>query len=297
MSRLRTTRAFLFFAVIAAALGLFANTARAAGAGNDHTVLILDTTVIGGASSVEATKAAAQGLTVEIATAAQWTAKSAADFTTYRALILGDPSCSTSAASMAAAEVSRTTWSPAVNGNIIIIGTDEVFHSGTGGADTLTNNGIAFAAAQVGKTGLFVSLSCYYTSSTPTPVTVIDQFGTFTAQAAPGCFDDAHIVASHPALVGLTDAGLSGWGCSVHEVFTTFPTASFSPLVIAKGVTGAGSLTFADGTSGIPYILASGAGLVPVGTTVTEIPTLSFWMLVLMALTLAAASVLVLKRR
>lgn len=297
MSILRTTRAFLVFAVLAAAVGLFANTARAAGAGDDHTVLILDTTVVGGAASVEATKATAQGLTVEIATAAQWSAKSAADFATYRALILGDPACSTSAASMAAAEVTRTTWSPAVNGNIIIIGTDEVLHSGTGQADTLTNNGIAFAAAQLGKTGLFVSLSCYYYASTATPVTVLDQFGTFTVTETGSCFNDAHIVASHPALTGLTDAGLSNWSCSVHEVFRTFPTASFSPLVIAKGITGAGSLTFADGTFGVPYILASGAGLVPVGTTVTEIPTLSFWMLVLMALTLAAASVLVLKRR
>src|SRR3989344_6713356 len=79
--------------------------------------------------------------------------------------------------------------------------------------------------------------------------------------------------AVHPALAGLTDASLSNWSCSVHNAFDSFP-ADFLPLVIAKGIGGAGSLVFADGSFGVPYILARGKELSPVacGNGILESP-------------------------
>ncbi|MGE5344563.1 MAG: DUF11 domain-containing protein, partial [Acidithiobacillales bacterium] len=134
-----------------------------------------------------------------------------------------------------------------------------------------SKNAIAFAANITGKTGLMVSLSCYYTSTTPpVPATVLDQFGSFMVGEAGGCFNDAHIVAVHPVLSGLTDADLQNWSCSVHEIFTAFPSPTFVPLAIARGVTGTGSLSFADGSSGVPYILAKGSGLQPVGLNILK---------------------------
>src|ERR1700674_5005217 len=69
-------------------------------------------------------------------------------------------------------------------------------------------------------------------------------------------------------MVGLTNATLSGWGCSVHEGFTTWD-ASFLPLAIATDSTPPPAVphnfTAADGNSGFPYILARGKTVVPIG--------------------------------
>ncbi|MCI0637250.1 MAG: hypothetical protein L0206_25540 [Actinobacteria bacterium] len=100
-----------------------------------------------------------------------------------------------------------------------------------------------------------------------------------------GCFDDAHIVATHPALAGLTDATLSNWSCSVHEGISSWPI-NFEVLVIAENAIG-GNYNAPDGTIGFPYILARGVEVIsdillspdvavnPVGTdhTVTALVT------------------------
>ena len=85
-----------------------------------------------------------------------------------------------------------------------------------------------------------------------TPVPVLDQFGAFTVTGV-GCYNNAHIVAAHPALTGMTDASLSNWSCSVHEAFDGFP-GSFLPLVIANGIA-QGAINFPDGSSGPPVDL------------------------------------------
>ena len=236
--------------------------ALVATAANAGTVLILSTTVTGGASSREAQAAVAAGHTVEIATPAQWALKTAAQFDAYDALILGDPTCGGpgTAPYIGAAEANRMIWSPVIDGNIVVIGTDEVFHHTQGGSQ-LTTSAVTFAADAAGKTGLMVSLSCYYHDTAPlTPIPVLDQFGTGFKASGVGCFNNAHIVATHPALIGLTDASLSNWSCSVHEAISAFPS-DFLPLAIARNVGGPGSMTFPDGSFGIPYILARGEGL------------------------------------
>ncbi|HXV33863.1 MAG TPA: hypothetical protein VD769_07620 [Gaiellaceae bacterium] len=250
--------------VTALVAGVAAITAGAASAGP---VLVLGPTVTGGMASDEALAAIAAGHTVEIADNTQWAAKTAAEFDAYDALIMGDPTCAGaggSAPNIAAAEANRTTWSPLIDGNIVIIGTDEVFHRSQGGLQ-LTNSAVAFAGAAAGKTGLMISLSCYYhdLSGVTHSIPVLDQFGTFTSVGV-DCYNDAHIVATHPALGALTDANLSNWSCSVHNAFAAFPS-SFLTLAIAENISGPYTQTYPDGTFGVPYILARGEGLVPIG--------------------------------
>jgi cysteine-rich repeat protein len=253
---------------LASALSFSAHSASAPDA---NSVLILDTTVTGGMASVEAVKAAALGKTPVVVDALTWSGMTATEFASYQALVLGDPTCGGSGGVTSpwldAAIANRTVWGPVVTGKVSIhIGTDPVFHytlGGKPGAGTLIENGLDLAASVPGETGLYADLSCYYHGVAPgTPVPLLDFLGVFTVTGV-GCYNDAHIVATHPALAGLTDADLSNWSCSVHEAFDSFP-AGFIPLAIAEGVTGAGSLSFPDETSGIPYILASGEGVAPI---------------------------------
>lgn len=224
--------------------------------------LILGPTVSGGNSSLEAKAAQSAGLTVNVVDNATWESMTTADFAQYRVIIIGDPTCTADPAVATAATMTTSVWGPAVNGNVIINGTDPAFHAPyEPGAGVMITKSVAFAASQAGKTGLYVSLSCEYISdSTPTQVAVLNALadGPFDAKQASGCYNQVHIVATHPALAGLTDADLSNWSCSVHEVFTTWP-ADFTVLAIAEGL---GSVyTASDGTVGTPYVLARGAGL------------------------------------
>jgi hypothetical protein len=234
------------------------------GAANDHTVLILGTTVTGGSSSQEAQAAIRRGYDVEVADNNAWLAKSQSDFATYRALIIGDPTCTGDQGVLSAAVNSESKWGPVVNGNVIINGTDPVYHSYLAGPRTLTDNSVGFAVdGGAGKTGMYISLSCEYNSAPDSGqvVPLLDAFsptpGTFKVREV-SCYNNVHIVATHPALTGLTDAALSGWSCSVHEAFTSW-APDFSVLAIAKDL--GSSYTATDGTVGTPYILARGAGL------------------------------------
>lgn len=262
----------------------------AGNAPSSNSVVVLATTVTGGASSVEAVEAIALGYDVVINNAATWGAMTQANFASYRAIILGDPSCQTNATPLAAAVTNRTTWSPAVTGNMIIIGVDTAVHttagsSGTGGRE-LTHDGIAFAAADPTRTGAYITLSCYYYSQvTAIPLPLLDQFGTgFVVEKAPSNFNNSHIVATHPAFVGLTDSELSNWNQSVHEIINQWPV-TFQVFAIAPNV---GSVfTATDGTVGTPYIVTRGATVLtsiqlgpvsatnPVGTTHTVTATIS----------------------
>jgi cysteine-rich repeat protein len=258
---------------------------RALGAANDHTVLILSTTVVPdpedpSGRSPEQILAEAAGLTVELANEASWGGKSTADFASYRAVILGDPSnpdCQTDTTPIAAAEANRAVWGPAITGNVIVAGAAPVFAELVTGrrddASLVTDGAIRFATAQAGKTGAYISLSCYYPVG-PTPVTVLEPFNspsaTFTVSPA-GCFDPVHKVADHPTLAAITDIVISDWACSAREAFETFPIASFLPVAIDVTSSDPGALPFADGTTGVPYIVARGVTPVGCGNGVVDV--------------------------
>ncbi len=224
-------------------------------AASGEVVMLSTTEGTGLASAFEAA-----GETVVRKTPGEWAAMTAADFDAFDAIVLGDPSCQ-GLGPAAAAETNAATWSSVVDGNVLVIGTDEVFHRGQGG-QALMDKGASFVVAKAGKTGAYISLSCYYhadPSAPPiSPVPMLEGFGAFTVRGV-GCFDDAHIVASHPSLDGLTDATLSNWGCSVHEAFNAWPLA-FEVLAIAEGIDA--FFTAPDGSTGTPYILARGVEVI-----------------------------------
>jgi cysteine-rich repeat protein len=237
---------------------------------NANSVLILSSL---DADGFYAARATALGLTVVNATDAEWGARTTADFATFKAIIIGDPDCGGSPPTAAVANAA--VWGAAIDGPVLVIGTDEYFHSSQGG-QTLATSGIGFVTSgTAGQTGAYISLSCYYEDTTPpAAVPLLAPFGVFTVEGNLDCYNDSHIVAVHPALSGSTDATLSNWSCSVHEVFRSFPSSTFLPLAIAENISGVGNLTFADGTNGVPYILASGGGVTPVlcGNGIVQAP-------------------------
>lgn len=255
----RSRLPLLLAAVLAVSGGWLVATPSAEAAPNDNAVLILSTSVVGGAASEEAIYAMSLGFTVDVVDPGTWAGMSVADFGSYRAIILGDPSCGygNPSAYIGAAEDNASTWGPAIDGNVIIIGTDPVFH----GKTLMIHNAIDLVTAEPGKTGAYVSLSCYYAGSAPgTPVPVLDglsTFGSFTASGVAGCFDNVHVVADHPALAGMDDAYLSNWGCSVHDGIDGWPSDF---IVLALATTG-GAFTAPDGTVGTPYIMARGESI------------------------------------
>jgi hypothetical protein len=122
-----------------------------------QSVLILSTSVNGGASSAEAAAVPA-GDTVTVVSPATWDAMTTAQFAAYSAIVIGDQSTTSCASSAPADAVSTAaTWGAAVTGNVTVTGTAPVF-AGAAGAPLVTD-GIAYALAGTG-TGLYVSLNC-----------------------------------------------------------------------------------------------------------------------------------------
>jgi len=246
-----------------------ASVARAAGAADANTVLLLDTSVAGGSTSLEATTAAGQGFTVEVADATAWAAKTAADFATYRAIILGDAGCVTDTSPYQAALANKAVWGAAVTGNVLVTGNDPTIHAAQGGG-TLIANGILFATAQPAKTGALIALGCAYGTADPgTAVPLLDAFasGGFAASGL-GCFNTAHVVASHPALAGLTDTLLSNWDCSAREGFDRWPADFIVVAIVDNANT---SFVASDGSVGSPYILGRGDQLAVRGLSVAPV--------------------------
>jgi hypothetical protein len=242
--------------------------AGTASAAKNGKVLILETTVSGGSSSLEAQAAEAAGEGVQLASASQWESLTTAQFAEYDAVVIGDPTCPSGEASIAAANANAATWNAAIGGNVIVIGTDPVYHSGFGitGAMELIKKGVAFAVEKKGQTGAYVDLSCYYASAgagTAAPMIAhLSEFGGFKVYGQflfSACPEESHIVASSPALAGLTDEALSHWTCSAHEAFEEWP-ADFEVLAINKNI--GSNYTASDGTVGGPYILSRGATVI-----------------------------------
>jgi Bacterial Ig-like domain (group 3) len=244
---------------------------RAAASGPQ--ALILGATV-SGAPSVEQTSLENQGWTVTVADDATWGAMSRPQFAVYQLLVFGDPTCGGDPSIQAAAVGNESTWAPVVNGNVIVMGTDPVFHLmvGEAGAGALIDHALAYAGAQPGRTGAYVDLSCYYNdgSNDAQNSPLLDGLEPgFTMYSENNCSASIHVAAAAQQLIGVTDAELSNWGCSVHEFFGTWPS-DFVPYAIDTAATGTPASGICpnpayqapDGsTPGCPYIVGRGGGL------------------------------------
>lgn len=217
---------------------------------------------------------------------ATWSSQTTAAFAAFDAIVFGDqPECFDDPSRWSTAVANKDVWSAAVTGNIIINGTDPDYHDKT----LFVHQSVQFAMDGIAPgPGLYVSLSCAYHQSTREAVQVelLAGLGNFVVRSVGHdfCPSSAHKVATHPALDEIDDAYLSGWGCSTHEGFDSWP-ASFAPLAIITDAEVA-NYTASDGRKGLVYILASGAkplgisldpvkGSSPVGTTHTVTATLT----------------------
>ena len=218
----------------------------------------------------------AQGWTVTVATAAQWDAMTQAQFASYQLLVLADPDCG-SVSSISSAVSNESTWAPAVNGSVLLIGTDPIFHeAGLPSSGTtpdpakLIYQGLAYAGAQPGKTGLYLDLSCYYAGAgANTAAPILDGLESGFKVTGAGCTSSIHVVAAAQQLIGVTDADLSNWSCSTHEYFYTWPS-DFVPYVLDTTDSCPHLYSPPDGSAaGCPYILARGGGISAGGVTLT----------------------------
>lgn len=282
-------------AAILAAAGFFFRTSPtvsiAAASPPQRTALINDSTVTGGANSPEAQAAAAQGFAVTVVTDSQWQAMSQAQFASYDLLILGDPTCKSTANAAANAAV----WAPVVMGtaggrtlagNRVLIGTDPVYHVTFGNPDpggvnsprgTIIRTGIAFAGKQPGRTGLYFDTSC--SGPHPTILAALNLLstgtGAWTNGAAPPCGGSVSLIASEPSFATLTTASLQGWSCSVHETWPTF-RSDWSALAVATDTTTKPTCGVDPNTGasacGQAYILIAGSSIVVVSGSISVTP-------------------------
>jgi hypothetical protein len=206
----------------------------------------------------EQTLAQAAGLTVGVADAVTWSTMRSADFASYKAIVFGDPTCGGNLQDYDAANANKSVWSPVVTGPAIVIGTDPIFHQAqmtAAGmpidAKRLITNGINYAASG-SSTGLYVTLSCYYAgASDGTIVSYLSGIGTFQVGGQGGSANAVTIVdTSHPAMLGLSNGGLSNWSESVHAFFTSGLSSYPSTFhELASGLRPSNSTSY-------PYIIA-----------------------------------------
>ena len=195
------------------------------------------------------------GATSTIADDTKWRGMKTADFAKFDLIVIGAPDTSLStnsmptAAMLLAAFETRTEWSAAVNGRIVVLGLDPSWHAGKGTAGAVTFQKAALQWLATGPTG---STALYVNSDWA--VRKLDFLGPFGAfSSSPGSSDKITITkTTDPIMTGSTDSSLSGWGASGHSLIT-FP-AGF--VGVADGTTNSGTV----GTVAITRDAAACAG-------------------------------------
>jgi hypothetical protein len=259
--------------------------AATAPAATQPQALVLGDVVTGGASSIEATDAAALGFKVTVVDGVTWDAMTAAQFASYQLLIVGDPygpiaggtvDCTTGRTYMAAAIANAPVWGHVVlasGGNVAINGTDPGYHNSVGipGATKLISASEGYAGAVSGATGAYVSLGCsdafgavgqtipMLDSLTTAPAGTFKDEGLNTTGI---CENNIKIVTFSGPTAALSDGDLSGWTCSVHESFDSVPP-DYTPLAIALDASTKNVCATVTGTQycGGPYVLVRGGGI------------------------------------
>src|SRR3569833_2226315 len=116
-----------------------------------------------------------------VASKAEWYSMTTDDFAKYKAIIIPDPICG-GLDRIDFLDDTKAVWSPAVTGNMILIGTDPTYHSSTRpGAISLIDDGVKFAAAGNGS-GMYFSMLCFFVSLSVSSVNSLSEFGTITCR-------------------------------------------------------------------------------------------------------------------
>ena len=178
--------------------------------------LAADILVYGPLDYTEASVLAADGHTVTEWDASVWSSAIQSDFETFDAIVFGDKDCSgPSTSDFEILYTTRSTWSPAITGNIVVTGTDAGCHSGSSGASPFIQASVDWAASGSG-TGLYVSGDWGRRDWD-----YIDYWGTWGTTTSH--YDNAVITdPSHPVFDGVSS--ISNWGNTAHSYIDTYPT-------------------------------------------------------------------------
>lgn len=249
--------------VVPVAVQVIHPAAAKASSGN---VLILATSVNGGSASAEAAEVTALGYTPVIESASSWDALSESGFEAYSAIIIGDPSTSSTCSTTVPADALSTasTWGGAVTaaqGRVAVLGTAPSLAGSPGTA--LMKAAIGYALSGSG-TGLYVSLNCEYASAsagTSVPLLADVYGGGFQATGqSSSCANsgtvNTWVADSTSAFTGFASSSLASWAspaCSVEETLNAWPS-EFSVLGYDSGASPA-VFTASDGATGQPYVL------------------------------------------
>jgi Bacterial Ig-like domain (group 1) len=242
--------------------------------------LILQSSVIGGAASAEATNAVGNGFEVTLVDDATWASMTAAQFSDYQLIVVGDPDASLpavvsqNAVALADAVMARGGSTNTKAGNRVLIGTDPVGHLSQGG-DKLIAAAIDFAGVQDGATNLYLTFTNidpdYDGNGIPDgqdkllPLLTIDPAATWSQNQTPPCGGSVSLISNAAQFSTLASADLQGWNCSDHETFPTFPTDWTALAVATDTPTSPTCGTDVDtgaAVCGEAYVLIAGSGIV-----------------------------------
>lgn len=273
----------IFLTILASGSTVMAETGKKA--------LVLGSSVSGGSSSREATRATNLGFTVTVVDDTTWGSMTAAQFADYQLVIVGDPTCgslpqvvSQNATALANAVMARQGGNTKA-GNRILIGTDPVFHYSQGG-NKLIDAAVDFAGVQEGATGLYLDFTCndpdYNGNTIPDgqekllPLLSIDSSPVWTQNQDPPCGGDVSLISNAAQFSTLKSSDIRGWGCSVHESFPTFPT-DWSALAVATDTptkpTCGKDVDTGETRCGEAYLLIAGSGITSTAPNLSLSPT------------------------
>ena len=168
------------------------------------------------------------GHTVTEVTDTEWRALTQSDFESYDVIIFADKDCSgPSADDLAVLYDTRTTWSPAITGNIVVTGTDAECHYGNTYAWHFVEHAVEWAGDTSG-TGLYVSSDWGRRG-----LDYMDQFGTWSSTSDNA--DDYTITDTSHAIwtwstTTITDSGMDSWGNTYHAYIDTWPSTDFDEI-------------------------------------------------------------------
>jgi hypothetical protein len=244
-------------------------------------VLILGSSVAGGESSLEALAVRSLGIPqVDVVTPGQWSAMTAEQFRSYRAIIIGAGECQHGERAFQAAIDNREVWGPVVDGNVVLLGAEVSTH----GSLREVEGALEFVLSRSDLTGMYVALGCAYADAAPgTPVPLLEPFGSFQV-AGVSCARSGHIFQVEPGGLSqaLRERRLEGEACAARGVFTRYPEDTFAVVALAQRSAGEplpGEQTCVDpwgepevegGFVGTPYILVRGATGLSAGCRLAE---------------------------
>ena len=179
-----------------------------------------DVLVYGPIDYTESTHLTTAGHTVTSYTATQWAAAAQSDFESFDVIVFGDKNCSgPNSSDWTTPYNNRTTWSPAVTGNILVTGNDAGCHASNSSARNFLVHAVEWAASG-GGTGLYVSSDWGRRD-----FDFLDQFGTWGSTTSHG--DSVSITdASHDHWTGTygTVTNINSWGNTHHAYIDTYPS-------------------------------------------------------------------------